>query len=408
MSSELPLIIIGSGGAAANAVRAIRKNGYQGEVHLFSESVQPPFNPMLLTYYISGRIPLEKCYLAGNSFSFFKDYKVSLHSGIPITQIDVQNRAVIDARGQRVNYESCLIASGASAIVPPISGSKSKRVFTIRTVEDGIRLRELCLTTPKKVLLVGASMVGIKLVEVFEEVGSEVYLVDLAPRVFAQAAHPECASIMEEQLQKRGINLLLNTKVDGIEECKESLKVSFCDSGLELEVDLLVFCIGVKPNLDYIQPGELEIDKGILVDNRMNTSNINIYAAGDVVQGLNLSNQKKEVIALWANACQQGQVAGTNMAGADMIYPGSIPQNITHFFDVFFVSIGDIHQYDEIERRHADDTYSFLFKSKGQVIGVNYLTLSNYELINSAGAIRYKILKNLNCRSIKSGVIEGD
>lgn len=408
MSSELPLIIIGSGGAAVNAVKAIRKNGYQGEVHLFSESVQPPFNPMLLTYYIGGKIPLEKCYLAGNSFSFFKDYKVSLHSGIPITQIDVKNRAVIDARGQKVNYESCLIASGASAIVPPISGSKSGRVFAIRTIEDAIRLREIYLTKPKKVLLVGASMVGIKLVEIFQEVGSEVYLVDLAPRVFAQAAHPECASIMEEQLQKRGINLLLNAKVEGIEECKESLKVSFCDSGLELEVDLLVFCIGVKPNLEYIQPGELEIDKGILVDNRMNTSDSNIYAAGDVVQGLNLIDQKKEVIALWANACQQGQVAGANMTGGDMVYPGSILQNITHFFDAFFVSIGDVHNYDEIERKYANDAYSFLFKYKDQMIGVNYLTLGNYELINSAGVIRYDLLKNLNCQSLKSGVIEGD
>ena len=232
---------------------------------------------------------------------------------------------------------------------------------------------------------------------------------------------------MEEQLQKRGINLLLNAKVGGIEETNESLRVSLAGSGLELEVDLLVFCIGVKPNLECIQPEELEIEKGILVDNRMRASAGNIYAAGDVVQGLNLINQKKEVIALWANACQQGQIAGANMAGADVIYPGSIPQNITHFFDVFFVSIGDVRHYDEIERRHANDAYSFFFKSKGQIIGINFLTLGNYELINSAGMVRYELLKTLNCHDsshwqrgfysvfinnfdkvTKSGVMEGE
>lgn len=396
MSRVLPQVVIGSGGGAVNAVKSMRRHGYQGKIDLFTDSVQPPFNPMLLTYYIGGKIPLEKCYLAGNNLDFFQDYQVSLHSGIPIAQLDLREKAVVDAQGQKVNYESCLIASGASAIVPPVPGSKSERVFSIRTVEDAIRLREIYLTKPKKVLLVGASMVGIKLVEIFQEVGSEVYLVDLAPHVFAQAAPPECASIMEEELQKRGINLLLGTKVEAIEESKESLKVSLADSGLELEVDLLVFCIGVKPNLEYIQSDELEIEKGILVDNRMRASAGDVYAAGDVVQGLNLINQKKEVIALWANACQQGQIAGANMAGADIIYPGSIPQNITHFFDVFFVSIGDVHHYDEIERRHANGAYSFIFKSKGQIIGISLLTLGNYELINSAGVIRYELLKTLN------------
>ena len=78
MSRDLPLVIVGSGGAAINAVKAIRGNGYQGEVHLFSDSVQPPYNPMLLTYYLGGKIPLEKCYLYGNNLNFFKENKVNL------------------------------------------------------------------------------------------------------------------------------------------------------------------------------------------------------------------------------------------------------------------------------------------------------------------------------------------
>ena len=395
MSRDLPLVIVGSGGAAINAVKAIRGNGYQGEVHLFSDSVQPPYNPMLLTYYLGGKIPLEKCYLYGNNLNFFKENKVNLHSGRPIVQLDIKEQAVIDTQGQKVNYRSCLIASGASPIVPSVC-SKSQRIFSIRTLEDAVRLREIYLTRPKKVLLVGASMVGIKLAEIFQEVGSEVHLVDLGSHVFAQAAHPECAGIMEEQLLKHGIKLILNTKVEEIEESKESLKVSFAGSKLELEVDLLVFGIGVRPNLDYIQPDSLDIEKGILADNRMRANAGNIYAAGDVVQGLNRINQKKEVIALWVNACQQGQIAGANMAGADMIYPGSIPQNITHFFDVFFVSIGDVHHYDEIDQRQVNNEYSYYFKSKGQIVGVNFLTLGNYELVNSAGMIRYELLKKLN------------
>ncbi|MDA3833157.1 MAG: FAD/NAD(P)-binding oxidoreductase [Spirochaetales bacterium] len=396
MNKALPIVLVGSGTAAAHAVKAIRKNGYQGGIHLFSDNIQPPFNPMLITYYLGGKIPLNECYLYGNNFDFYESHQVTLHNNTSVAQLNVKESAVITASGQKVNYQTCLIASGASALVPPVPGAKSQRIFTIRTMEDAIRLREIYLDRPKKVVLVGASMVGIKLVEVFQQVGSEVYLVDLAPHVFAQAAHPECARIMEEDLQRRGIKLILNSKVAGVDESKEKLKVSFAGDVPDLEADLLVFCIGVKPNLDYIQPGELAIDRGILVDDRMCTSVANVYAAGDVAQGLNLLNQKKDVVALWANACQQGLVAGANMAGVYAVYPVSIPQNITHFFDVYFVSIGNIYQYDEIEKKHNNHTYSFYFKSKGKIVGVNFLSIGNYGLNNSEVIVRSENLKTLN------------
>ena len=396
MSNNLPIVIVGSGGAAVNAIKAIRENGYQGEVYLFSDSVRPPYNPMLLTYYLGGKLPLEKCYLYGCNFDFFLRHKINLHMGSSIVELDVENKTVTDTGGRKTVYDSCLLASGASAIVPLAPGFKSGRVFSLRTIEDAVRLRELCLSRPKKVLMVGASMVGIKLVEIFKEIGSEVYLVDLAPRVFAQTAHPQCSRIMEEELEKRGINLILNTKVEWIEESDNCLRVGLAGSGLELEVDLLVFGIGVKPNLGYINPVSLEVDKGILVDDRLRAGNGNLYAAGDVVQGLNLINKNKEIIALWANACLQGRIAGANMAGADKIYPGSIPQNITHFFNLFFASIGDVQNYDQFECHEDDKSYCYFFKSGLRIVGVNLLTIGNYELINSAGIIRYELLKTLN------------
>lgn len=363
-------------------------------MHLFGDSVQPPFNPMLITYYLSGKIPLERCYLFGKDNYFFNKYKIFWHKGSPIVHLGVQEQVVINDHGEKIHYQSCLVASGASAIVPPISGTRSRRVLSIRTIEDAVRLREYYLEKPNKVLVVGASMVGIKLVEMFQEIGSEVVLLDLAPHVFVQAAHPQCAWIMEEQLRQRGIKLLFNSKIEGIQEGEERLKLSLSDQ-TELEVDLLIFCIGVKPNLDFIPPGDIEMDRGILVNQRMQSSIQNIYAAGDAAQGLNLCNQRKEIIALWANACQQGMIAGANMVGGTAVYPGSIPQNITHFFNVFFVSVGDIHHFDEVEEKHEHESYAYIFKRKGQTVGINFLNIKNCELIDSSGIYRYELFKTL-------------
>lgn len=240
----------------------------------------------------------------------------------------------------------------------------------MRTLEDAQKLREVYLTHPRRVLIVGVSMVGIKLVEFFHDAGIEVYLADLAPHVFPLAAHSESAGIIEEHLAQQGIKLLLSAKVTGIEESWKGLKVSFAYSIPDIEADFIVFAIGVRPNLEFIRSGELQIDKGILVDQSMRTSVSDIYAAGDVAQAKNLLNRNKEVIALWANACSQGRVAGANMAGAQTLYPGSIPQNITHFFDMFFVSIGDTRGDKEIYKSNDNNTFSIVFKDGDKIIGV--------------------------------------
>lgn len=393
MNKSLPLVIVGSGGAALNAVIAARQAGYQGELHLFSDSYEPPYNPMLTTYYLAGKIPLEKCYMYGNNFDFFKQHSVTFHLGSPVVEINTKEQTVINDASNKIHYQKCLIASGAEAIFPPLPGIKSQRIFSLRTLQDAQKLREVYLRHPRRVLIVGASMVGIKLVEIFHEAGTEVYLADLAPHVFSLAAHPESAEVIEEHLTKQGIKLILNAKVNGIEDSRQGIKVSFESSVPDLEVDFVVFAIGVRPNLDFIRSSELQIDKGILVNESMQTGVSDLYAAGDVAQATNLLNQNKEIIALWANACSQGRVAGANMAGAHVLYPGSIPQNITHFFDMFFVSIGDTRGNREVYISGDNNTFSFVFKVQGKIVGVNLLTRRSHEIINSAGIYRQKILR---------------
>ena len=420
MNKNLPLVVIGSGGAAVHALQAARKYGYRREIHLFTDSCEPPYNPMLTTYYLAGKLEREKCYPFGQSFDVYKRLGVTVQGGSPVTEIDGKAKTVSNAMGFKIHYQACLIASGASPVLPSIPGISSSRVYSVHSMQDAERLREASLTHPKRVLIVGASMVGIKMVEIFQEAGAEVYLVDLSPHVFPLAAYHECAELIEEQLLKKGIKLFLQAKVASLEETRQGLKVSLSISTpganlngtnaqevntvtrTELNVNLVVFCVGVKSNLDFLRGSDVEIDKGIVVDNYMQTNVAGLYAAGDVVQATNLFNHKKEVIALWANACQQGQVAGANMAGTRVSYCGSIPQNITHFFDVFFVSIGDTRGHEEVCKFSINNYDLFLFLKQGKMVGVNLLTNGIPDLLQSIGLFRQHAIRDMTQTPLNS------
>jgi NADPH-dependent 2,4-dienoyl-CoA reductase/sulfur reductase-like enzyme len=179
-----------------------------------------------------------------------------------------------------------------------------------------------------------------------------------------------------------------------MEETKSSVKVSLTAS--DLEVDGVILCIGVKPNVNFVRPSEIKMDKGILVDEKMQTSASDVYAAGDVAQATNCLSQTRELIPLWANACLQGRVAGSNMVKVRDVFPGSIPQNITHFFNLFFVSVGDTRNYDEIQKQIDSHSTLYSFKSQGKTVGLNILSVEDYERINAVGILRQEIMRNIN------------
>ena len=136
--------------------------------------------------------------------------------------------------------------------MPPIEGIGSDRIYTLRTVDDAVRLKEAMTKAPKKALVIGASMVGIKVMELFYKTGVEVCLADLAEHIFPLAAHPECARALEERLEQKGIKLRFGAGIEKVEETNQGVRAYFNGSTESEEADLLVMCIGVKPNTGFI------------------------------------------------------------------------------------------------------------------------------------------------------------
>ena len=275
--------IIGKGTASVECFKAMRKYGYSGDIDVFAADDLPVYNPMLTSYYVSGKIPYEMMFPYGCDFSIFDKYKIALHKNTKISKIDAHNHIIISERGKEYSFEQCLIATGASAFIPRFPGSDNNKIYTMRTIEDAIRLKSALETSPQKALIVGASMVGIKVTELFLQAGIECCLTDMAPFVFPLAANEECAHIIEDKITSKGIRLRLSSELESVEENESGIRAWFKGSDEPEDADLLLMCVGVHANTSMVDTEQIVVQQGILVNEKMETNAKNIYAAGDDV-----------------------------------------------------------------------------------------------------------------------------
>jgi len=338
MTAARRILIIGSGGAAMHAIQAARGAGYEGEIHVVSDVGAPAFNPMLSPYYLAGKIPFDRCYPFGEPF--FARHRVIGHFGFKAESLDAANRKCLLTSRQSLGYDQCLVATGASPILPPVPGLADCRHAMVLRTADQTRRLALALTKVRRAVILGASLVGIKLADTLTQRGIEVMLVDLAGQVLPQITHPDCAAFIQDHLRECGVPLRLNRHLRGAEDFGRGIRLYFQDQET-LEADLSIVCTGIRANLDLLEGAEVKRDRGVLVDHHMRTSAPALYAAGDVSQGMNLLSGEREVIALWGNACHQGRTAGLNMAGFECSYPGTVPQYVSGFLGMTFISVGD-------------------------------------------------------------------
>lgn len=395
--------IIGFGCAGYHALRAIREAGSQAAVDVYSDTDMPPYNPMLTTYYTAGRLPYRGMFPFGELEQIARQYRANIIAHTRVTAVDAQTRTVATADGGREKYDKILVATGATAFVPG-SFAGLKGAFCMRTVGDAQRLHDaLEARTYDRAVIVGASMVGIKVAELLHKRGCQVTLADMAPHIFALAAYPQVSEMIEARLADMGIRMVFGQAIAGAEEHTgpdgqvTGYTVRLADGGT-LETDLLVLNIGTRAATSILDPAQVEIDRGIVVDPRMQTSAPGIYAAGDCCQGNNLQSGQTQIIGLWANAGTQGRVAGRNMAGCTDESDGNILHNITHFLDMDFIGLGDNRLTGEVRTYQSPDKGFYLqaVLRDGRPVGFNIL--DNYGVSGILKAHLMKILRGQPCR----------
>lgn len=351
--------IIGFGAAGFSALQAMRESGYDDCIDVYSSDNLPPANPMLTTYYAAGKIRYEAMFPFGSLEDIVKKYPCELKPSEPITRLCAHDRVVETVQGRFEPYDNILISSGAEAFIPPTGAFPETYTFPMRTPAHAVRLSRRLEDRPvKRAVVIGASMAGIKVAEVLADAGADCLMADMADRIFPQAALPGISDVIQQRLSRRGLKLMFGTPLTGITEVPGGICVTLGRE--EVYADILCLCIGTRASIDFVDDGELSINRGVDVNEYMQTSVPGIYAAGDCCRANNIQTGEKSNIGLWQNARLQGRAAGFAMAGHPRKYEGSILHNITHFMDMDFISMGDVSAKGELLSAGGEDKGFYL------------------------------------------------
>lgn len=372
-----PVAIIGFGTAGVNAAIALRSSGYTGVVKVFSDIDTLPYSPILTSYYAGGDKTREQCFPWSEEELAELDLEVVTEG--PVVGLDPDAHLVKTAVAEHA-YSKCVIATGATPMCwgfPGVVNDESYQPLVLRTMGDAERLKAALESSAcKRVLVSGASMVALKTLEAALNHGKECTLVGVNPHVLDFNALPEIAERFEKGLREKGVSLKLGQKIESVRRIDAGLEVTFSSGDVGVYDEISV-AHGMKSNLDFVVEGSLEIDRGLIVDEFMRTSNPDVYAAGDVAQATELISGEKRIVGIWKNAALQGACAGVAIAAelagrmpdAACATKGSISTNTIAVNGTLFISAGTMEITDSrhVEIRESGDMIvATIFDEDGQ------------------------------------------
>ena len=297
-------IIIGGGPAGVAAAETIRATeGAGARITLISN--EPAYSRMVLPYYLANDIP-ENHVLTGNQ-AYFGKHGIESVTG-QVEKVDTQAKTVTLGDGSTHSFDNLLIATGSSAQRPPISGIDQEGVYTFWTLEDAQKVMAKAQGTPRAVLI-GAGFIGFIVLNAMAKLGWNLSVVETEPQVLPRMLDTKGAEAVEGWLTSRDVAVHTGAQVQSISREGDGLSLSL-STGNSLNADIVILATGIQPNLGFLSGSGINVDGGIVVDDRMQTNIPGIYAAGDVAAGPDLLNGSSAVHAIQPTAVDHGRIAG--------------------------------------------------------------------------------------------------
>ncbi|MDD6269978.1 MAG: FAD-dependent oxidoreductase [Oscillospiraceae bacterium] len=358
-------VIIGNGVAAAGCIEGIRSVDTESKIIVVSEEKHPVYCRPLISYYLEGKTDLVK--MNYRSSDYYENMSCEVLYGKKAVSLNKDSKEITLDDGKVIPYDALCVAAGSSPFVPPFAGLDSvKNKFSFMTIDDTLAL-ENAITKDSKVLIVGAGLIGLKCAEGLKERVSEITVCDLADRVLSSILDNECASMMQKNLEENGISFLLGDSAERFEK-----NTAFMKSGKTIEFDVLVLAVGVRANTSLVKDAGGNVNRGIIVNEKMETSLPDIYSAGDCTEGMDISLGSNRVLAILPNAYMQGKCAGANMAGGSEVFDNAIPMNSIGFFGLHAMTAGSYfteNEGGEMYEEKGDGTLKRLFTRDGLLTG---------------------------------------
>jgi NADPH-dependent 2,4-dienoyl-CoA reductase/sulfur reductase-like enzyme len=329
-------VIVGAGPSGVTAAETLRSTDPEATVVLIDGEKDPPYGRMAIPYFLSGVVPEEGVYLrkAVNHFEnlgikYLKDRAES---------VSLDDNTLSLNSGNVIHFDKMLVATGSLPIKPPIEGLERPNIYHCWTLEDARNISEIA-GVGVDVVLMGAGFIGCIIMEALALSGANLSVVESEDRMVPRMMDQNAGNMIKDWCIAKGVNVLTSARVTSVKEVGGKIAVKI-DNGDVIKADLVVVATGVRPNADFLNGSGVEIDTGIKVDNHLKSSVDNIYAAGDVAQGLDFSTGEWSVHAVQPSSVEHGRVAALNMAGKPVDYRGSLNMNVLDTLGLISCSFG--------------------------------------------------------------------
>ncbi|MDB5556961.1 MAG: Ferredoxin--NAD(+) reductase [Rhizobium sp.] len=372
--SQSGVVIIGAGECGGRAALALREAGYDRPITLIGDEPHAPYE----------RPPLSKGMLAPDMapkwIAAAEDYgakNIELITGMSADKIDREGKAVNLRNGRTVSYDKLLLATGARPRALPNLPFDGRRVLALRTHADAHSLQSW-MTEGRRVVILGGGFIGLELAATARLAGAQVTVLEGLPRVLMRGVPEALALRLQERHVSEGVDLRLSVKIDRIEPHPEGIRIHLPDAP-PVEADILVVGIGAVPNSELAAEAGLSVDNGIVVSSSLQTSDLDIFAAGDCCNfPLEIYGGRRVRLESWRSAQEQGALAAANILGADRPV-SSVPWFWSDQYDLSLQVAGLMDEASNTIERHIAEDGLILFHlaADGRLVSASGLGTGN-------------------------------
>lgn len=407
--SKPSYVIIGNSAAAVGAVTGIRQHTKDAAVTIVSRESEHTYSRPLITYLLGGKV--GEADMLYRPADFYQKNQVEAKLGVEAKSIDPKTRQVELSSGETLKYDKLLIATGGRPIVPPdLRGVEAEGVFTFTSWADARAIKAYIEENDvKRAVVIGGGLIGLKSVEALVALGVKTTVVELAERILSITLDQTASGLAAKALEKAGVDLLCKTTVASIQSQDGKVSGVTLNDRKKRACQMVIVAIGVLPEKGLAAEAGIETDRGIVVDEAMQTSQEGVFAAGDVAQGLEILSGKKMPIPIWPVAYRQGFVAGVNMAGGEAAYEGGLAMNAVEICGLPTISAGrtTFGEDEDVEQISSLDEEAMVYKKivvkDNRVIGSIFVGD-----IDRAGIVTGLIKSGVKVAAIKDRLLDED
>jgi len=358
-------VIVGNGVAGVTAAQSIVRADTDAEAHIFGAEPYPYYRRPLLWEFIAGQIEQNDLYF--RPAEWYAEQGIQLHLGTEVTALDAAEHRLTLANGSHTDYDRLLLATGGRPFIPPCEGTDKEGVFTLRTLDDALAIKAYAQKV-STALVIGGGLLGLETARALRTAGPDVTVIEFFPYLLPRQLDEEGAEVLQSLLEAQGMKVLTGATTEAVlgDVCADCIRLK--DRRI-IEGELVLFSTGIRSEISLAQAAGLETNRGIVVDDQLQTSAEDVFAAGDAAEF------EGRVYGIIPPAIEQARIAAANMVAPEsMTYSGTLPSTTLKVAGAELTSLGEAvaegEEYTEL--RHADlaaGHYRKFVLRDGRVVG---------------------------------------